>query len=53
MHSGVARFLVYPGTAHGFVVRGGRADAAVAAARRDALQQGLAFFRQHLQEGRP
>jgi hypothetical protein len=50
---GLGRFILYPGTAHGFAVRGSRADPAVAAARRDALQQGLAFFRQHLVGGQP
>jgi hypothetical protein len=45
---GLGRFILYPGTRHGFAVRGSRRDAAVAAARRDALQQGLAFFEQHL-----
>jgi hypothetical protein len=42
-------FILYPGTQHGFAVRGNKRDAAINGAREDALKQGLRFFRQHLQ----
>uniref|UniRef100_A0A383VKQ0 Dienelactone hydrolase domain-containing protein n=1 Tax=Tetradesmus obliquus TaxID=3088 RepID=A0A383VKQ0_TETOB len=45
---GLGRFILYPGTQHGFAVRGSKADPAVDAARQDALQQGIGFFKQHL-----
>lgn len=44
----LGRFILYPGTQHGFAVRGSKADPAVNAARQDALQQGIGFFKQHL-----
>lgn len=50
---GLARFVIYPGTQHGFAVRGSKADPAVNAARQDALQQGIGFFKQHLEGLQP
>jgi dienelactone hydrolase len=51
--AGLGRFILYPGTKHGFAVRGSRADSAVNAARDDALRQGLGFFKQHLTGEQP
>ncbi|KAF6260845.1 Alpha/Beta hydrolase protein [Scenedesmus sp. NREL 46B-D3] len=50
---GLGRFILYPGTKHGFAVRGSKADPAVNAAREDALRQGLSFFKQHLTGAQP
>jgi hypothetical protein len=46
--AGLAEFILYPGTKHGFAVRGNKQNPAVNAARADALQQGVRFFAQHL-----
>jgi len=46
--TGLGTFILYPGTKHGFAVRGNKQDPAVNAARADALKQGLKFFGQHL-----
>lgn len=45
---GLSTFIMYPGTTHGFAVRGNKAVPAINAAREDALKQGLKFFNQHL-----
>lgn len=46
--AGLGTGILYPGTKHGFAVRGDKQHPAVNAARQDALKQGLAFFNQHL-----
>ncbi len=48
MLAGLATFILYPGTNHGFATRGSKADQAVNAARADALQRGIEFFNKHL-----
>lgn len=45
---GLATFILYPGTRHGFAVRGNKHDPAVNAARADALQNAITFLQQHL-----
>lgn len=46
--AGLSRFILYPGTKHGFAVRGNKQDPAVNKAREDALKQGIRFFGEHL-----
>lgn len=46
--AGLATFILYPGTRHGFAVRGNKHDPAVNAARADALKNAIAFLDQHL-----
>jgi hypothetical protein len=46
--AGLATFILYPGTSHGFAVRGNKQVPAVNAGREDALKQGIQFFKQHL-----
>lgn len=46
--AGLSTFILYPGTQHGFAVRGNKQVPAVNAAREDALKQGIRFFGQHL-----
>lgn len=46
--TGLSTFILYPGTKHGFAVRGNKQDPAVNTAREDALKQGIQFFKQHL-----
>jgi hypothetical protein len=46
--AGLSKFVLYPGTNHGFAVRGNKQDPAVNAARDEALKQGIRFFGQHL-----
>lgn len=48
-HAGfVSRFVTYPGTTHGFAVRGSMTDELVCAARDDALRQAVGFFEEVL-----
>lgn len=44
----VSRFVTYPGTTHGFAVRGSKTDDVVRAARDDALRQAVHFFHEVL-----
>jgi len=45
---GLGTFILYPGTRHGFAVRGNKQDPAINAAREDALKNAIKFFGQHL-----
>jgi dienelactone hydrolase len=40
--------LFYPGTIHGFAVRGEESNPIVSAARQDALEKQFKFFKKHL-----
>jgi dienelactone hydrolase len=39
---------LYPGTQHGFAVRGDEKDSTVQAAKKAALDEGIAFFKKQL-----
>jgi dienelactone hydrolase len=40
----VSKFVVHPGTQHGYAVRGSKSDPRVNEAREDALKQAIGFF---------
>mmetsp|Transcript_12414 Transcript_12414/g.20160 ORF Transcript_12414/g.20160 Transcript_12414/m.20160 type:complete len:142 (-) Transcript_12414:685-1110(-) len=47
-HGKSAEFVFYPGTSHGFAVRGNSQDETVRKAREDACHKAADFFKKHL-----